>query len=93
MDIQQDGPRPLSHITITDEVIAYMDKCGGDFRIGTSCRGPALMPVRVQPAKPTDIPFKAGDHIIFISRYQVQWITEINIRLVHRIFYSENDGL
>ena len=93
MDIQQDGPRPLSHITVSDEVIAYMDKRGGDFRISTSCSGPALMPIKITPVKPSDIPIKAGDHLIYISRYQVQWVTEITMRLVPRILYSENNDL
>ena len=89
MDNTHGGPY-LSEIAVADEVIAYMDKRGGDFRISTSCSGPVLMPVKVTPAKPSDIPIKAGDHLIFISRYQVQWISEITMRLVPRIMYTEN---
>ena len=67
MDMQQDGPRPFSPITVTDEVIAYMDKRGGDFRISTSCSGPVLMPVKIKPAKQSDIPIKAGSHTIYVA--------------------------
>ena len=93
MDMQQDGPRPISPITVTDEVIAYMDKRGGDFRISTSCSGPVLMPVKIKPAKQSDIPIKAGSHTIYVSQYQLPWLTEINMRLVPRILYTENDDV
>jgi hypothetical protein len=91
MDNEQGGPSPLSDITVTDEVIAYMDKRGGDFRISTSCSGPVLMPVRIRPAKSSDIPIRAGNHVIFVSRYQIQWISEINMRMVPRLLFEDGD--
>ncbi|MDO9522949.1 MAG: hypothetical protein Q7J08_04465 [Methanocorpusculum sp.] len=91
MDNEQGGPSPLSDILVTDEVIAYMDKRGGDFRISTSCSGPVLMPVRIRPAKSSDIPLRAGDHVIFISKYQIQWISEINMRMVPRLLFEDGD--
>jgi len=91
MDNEQGGPSPLSDILVTDEVIAYMDTRGGDFRISTSCSGPVLMPVRIRPAKSSDIPLRAGDHVIFISRYQIQWISEINMRMVPRLLFEDGD--
>lgn len=91
MDNEQGGPTPLSDITVTDEVIAYMDKRGGDFRISTSCSGPVLMPVRIRPAKSSDIPIRAGSHVIFISRYQIQWISEITMRMVPRLLFEDGD--
>jgi hypothetical protein len=91
MDNEQGGPTPLSDITVTDEVIAYMDSRGGDFRISTSCSGPILMPVRIRPAKSSDIPIRAGSHVIFISRYQIQWISEITMRMVPRLLFEDGD--
>ena len=91
MDNEQGGPSPLSDILVTDEVIAYMDKRGGDFRISTSCSGPVLMPVRIRPAKSSDIPLRAGDHVIFISKYQIQWISEINMRMIPRLLFEDGD--
>lgn len=91
MDNAQGGPVPLSDIQVADEVIAYMDKRGGDFRISTSCSGPVLMPVRIRPAKSSDIPIRAGDHVIFISRYQIQWISEITMRMVPRLLFEDGD--
>ncbi len=91
MDNEQGGPSPLSDITVTDEVIAYMDERGGDFRISTSCSGPIMMPIRVRPAKSSDIPIRAGNHMIFISRYQIQWISEITMSMVPRLLFEDGD--
>ena len=79
---------PASKIPVTPEVIAYMDERGGDFRISTSCSGPVLMSVKVKPPKPTDVIIKAGDHLIYISRYQLEWISEISMRMVPRFNIS-----
>jgi hypothetical protein len=87
MDAEPEG---REQITVAQDVVTYMDERGGDFRISTSCSGPVLMPVRVKPAKPDDIPVRAGNHIIYISRYQIQWISEITMRMVPRIMYTEN---
>jgi hypothetical protein len=91
--MQQDNPHHSSSVTVTDDVIAYMDKRGGDFRISTSCSGPVLMSVKIKPAKRSDIPIKAGEHLIYVSQYQYPWITEINMRFVPRIICTNNDDI
>lgn len=91
MDNAQGGPVPLSDILVADDVITYMDKRGGDFRISTSCSGPILMPVRIRSAKSSDIPIRAGNHVIFISKYQIQWIAEITMSMVPRFLFEDGD--
>jgi len=73
-------------IPVDKEVIEYMDKRGGDYRISTTCSGPTLMSVMVKPPKDSDIAIRAGNHIIYISRYQIEWVHEITMRLVPRFF-------
>jgi hypothetical protein len=92
-DMQQDNPRYSPSVTITDDVITYMDKRGGDFRISTSCCGPVLMSVKIKPAKRSDIPIKAGEHLIYVSQYQSPWITDINMHFVPIILCTENDDI
>ena len=75
-------------ISVDAAVIEYMDEGGGDYRISTSCSGPVLMSVKVKPPKDSDIAIHAGNHIIYISRYQIKWITEITMRMVPRCFTS-----
>lgn len=78
-------------IPVTDEVIAYMDERGGDFRVSTACSGPVLMSVKVKPPKSTDVAIKAGGHTIYISRYQLEWISEISMRMVPRFIFSDSE--
>lgn len=82
---------PLFDIKIADDVRAYMDERGGDFRISTSCSGPVLLSVSVKPPKSSDIPIKAGEHTIYISRYQLDWVSEITMRMVPRYFFTPDE--
>ena len=81
---------PSFEIPVEPEVIAYMDERGGDFRVSTACSGPVLMSVKVKPPKSTDVSIRAGNHIIYISRYQLEWITEISMRMVPRFIFSDD---
>ncbi|MDO5847448.1 MAG: hypothetical protein Q4Q20_04020 [Methanocorpusculum sp.] len=85
------SPLPAYEIPVTDEVITYMDERGGDFRVSTACSGPVLMSVKVKPPKPSDVVIKAGGHTIYISRYQLEWISEISMRMVPRFFFSDSE--
>ncbi|HJJ32380.1 MAG TPA: hypothetical protein O0X25_03400 [Methanocorpusculum sp.] len=78
-------------IRVDAAVIEYMDEGGGDYRISTTCSGPVLMSVKVKPPKDSDIAIRAGNHIIYISRYQLEWITEITMRMVPRYFVSPDN--
>ncbi|MDO5845997.1 MAG: hypothetical protein Q4Q04_03635 [Methanocorpusculum sp.] len=91
MECENGNASPLFDIKVDDDVRAYMDERGGDFRISTSCSGPVMMSVSVKPPKSSDIPIKAGDHIIYISRYQLEWISEITMRMVPRYFFSPDE--
>jgi len=73
-------------IPVDDEVVKYMDEGGGDYRISTTCSGPTLMSVKVKPPKESDIAIHAGNHIIYISRYQIEWVHEITMKMVPRFF-------
>lgn len=86
------GPKPFLNIRVAEDVIKYMDERGGDFRISTTCSGPVLMPIRIKPAKASDIPIRGGEHIIYISRYQIEWISEITMQMVPRMPYFDEDN-
>jgi hypothetical protein len=49
------------------------------------------MSVSVKPPKSSDIAIKAGDHTIYISRYQLDWISEITMEMVPRFFFSHDE--
>ncbi|HJJ47377.1 MAG TPA: hypothetical protein O0X39_00085 [Methanocorpusculum sp.] len=83
------GPEAFPTIPVAQDVIDYMDERGGDFRISTTCSGPVLMPTRVKPAKSSDIAIRVGKHILFISRYQIQWIEEVTMDMVPRFPFED----
>ncbi|MDK2974666.1 MAG: hypothetical protein PWP08_1037 [Methanofollis sp.] len=75
-------------ITVSDDVIAYIEKKGTDFRVSTSCGGPILLPVSVKPPKNTDVQVGAGRRRIYVSMYQAPYIDTIDMALIP---FSEHD--
>ncbi|NLX49792.1 MAG: hypothetical protein GXY82_07990 [Methanospirillum sp.] len=65
-------------IAVTEDVVAYVNERGADFRVCTSCGGPVLLPVSVKAPKPTDIAVRAGDHTIYVSIYQARHLSRIH---------------
>jgi hypothetical protein len=80
------------HITVTDEVIAYIASRGCDFRISTSCGGPILLPVSMKPPKRTDKQVKAGEYSIFVSMYQAPYIHMIHRGLIPLFYDYEEEN-
>ena len=70
-------------ITVTDEVKKLITDAGCDYRVCTACLGPALVPISVKKAKETDIQIPVGDHILYVSRVQAQYISEVTIDMVY----------
>jgi hypothetical protein len=69
-------------IPISEDVVAYIDRRGCDFRVCTSCGGPLLLPVTLKPPKPTDLQKRAGEHIIFISIHQARYLNAIQMDML-----------
>jgi hypothetical protein len=77
----------VSHISVSPEVLDYIEKRDCDFRICTSCGGPILLPVRVKPPKKSDLLMEAAHHTIFISIHQARYLDEIRSDMIP--FYDE----
>ncbi len=60
-------------IKVDQEVIDYIKKNGGDFRVCTSCGGPALVQADKDNIKDTDIVIPIGGQRLFISGSQYNW--------------------
>ncbi|MBP2145476.1 hypothetical protein J2129_000930 [Methanofollis sp. W23] len=84
------GGRDLSpeRITISPDVISYVEGRDCDFRVCTSCGGPILLPVAVKPPKYTDVQVRAGRQMIYISMYQAPYIDVIGMDMVPS-YYQE----
>jgi len=85
-------PRPddsslLRDVTIAPEVLEYIAKRGGDYRICTSCGGPILLPVKIKPPKTSDLLLKAGSSLIYVSIHQARYLHSIRADMVP--FYDD----
>ena len=77
----------LRDVTIEPEVLSYIAKHGGDFRICTSCGGPILLPVQIKPPKASDLLLRAGKSIIYVSIHQARYLHTIRAEMVP--FYDD----
>lgn len=77
-----------THITVSPDVIDYIERRNCDFRVCTSCGGPILLPVRVKPPKKSDLLLHAASHIIYVSIHQARFLDEIRSDMIP--FYEED---
>ena len=85
------SPRPdenvLRDVIIDPEVLRYIAKRGGDYRICTSCGGPILLSVRVKPPKRSDLLMRAGESMIYVSIHQARYLRSISVDMIP--FYDD----
>ena len=74
-------------IIVDDDVKDMILREQKDYRICTACRGPALVPTSVKPAKPTDIRIPIGDFTLYISEVQADYIDRVSMDML----YDENE--
>jgi len=77
----------LRDVIIEPEVLSYIAKRGGDFRISTSCGGPILLPVQIKPPKSSDLLIRAGESMIYVSIHQARFLRSIRADMVP--FYDD----
>lgn len=70
------------NIKIEKDVKEYMEKQGKDFRVCTSCSGPALVPTDYSSPKMTDIKVKMGDRTLYISKVQAPFLEKIGMDML-----------
>ncbi len=85
-------PRPvespyLRDITVDPDVMDYIAKRGGDYRICTSCGGPVLLSVRIKPPKKSDLLIRAGKSMIYVSIHQARYLHSISADMIP--FYDD----
>ena len=70
-------------ITVSEEVKKLITDADCDYRVCTACLGPALVPVTVKGPKSSDLQFPVGNHTLYVSRVQAQYISEVTIDMVY----------
>jgi hypothetical protein len=73
------------NIEVEKEVMEYIKKTKKDFRVCTSCLGPALVPINLSKPKDTDLKVKIGKNMLFISAVQAKYIDRVNIDMIDNI--------
>lgn len=79
--------KSMSQIEVDQEVIDFIIKNDQDYRVSTSCSGPAVVPVAIKPPKTTDLQIKVGDHILYVSSVQARYISRITPDMLDEMRY------
>ncbi|MDR2698061.1 MAG: hypothetical protein LBB30_00025 [Candidatus Methanoplasma sp.] len=70
-------------ITVDDDVKRLIMSEGRDYRICTSCTGPALVPTTVKRPKESDIRIPIGNNVLYISIIQARYIRKVTLDMVY----------
>jgi len=71
-------------ITVDDAVKEMIIAEDMDYRLSTTCSGPALIPTLIKPPKDTDITISVGDHrTLYISRVQLGYVDHVSMDMVY----------
>ncbi|WP_406659928.1 hypothetical protein V7O66_08750 [Methanolobus sp. ZRKC3] len=67
---------------VEPDVEEFIEKAGKDFRLCTTCGGPAIVPTAFKAEKESDIRIPIGENILFVSKVQAKYLREINMRML-----------
>lgn len=70
-------------IAVDDDVRRLIMSKGRDYRICTSCTGPALVPITVKRPKESDIRIPVGNNILYVSLVQARYINRVTIDMIY----------
>jgi len=71
-------------VIVDDEVKQFIIAEGIDYRLSTTCSGPALVPTLIKPAKESDIKIPINEFLtLYISDVQRQFVPRITIDMVY----------
>ena len=79
----------IKNITVEDEVRDLIIRAGKDFRVCTSCYGPAVVSTDRKPSKSSDIQIKIGDNTLFVSKVQTLYINRVTMDMVYAPEYLD----
>jgi Fe-S cluster assembly iron-binding protein IscA len=70
-------------ITVDDDVKKMIMSAGRDYRICTSCTGPALVPTTVKRPKESDLKIPVGNNTLFVSIVQARYVRRITMDMAY----------
>jgi hypothetical protein len=72
-------------IAVDDDVKRLIMSEGRDYRICTSCTGPALVPTTVKGPKQSDVKIPVGKNILYISQVQARYIRRVTMDMIYEM--------
>lgn len=71
-------------ITVDDAVKEMIIAEDMDYRLCTTCSGPALIPTLIKPPKESDVVIPVSDHrTLYISRVQLGYVDHVSMDLLY----------
>jgi len=70
-------------ISVDDDVKELIMSKGRDYRVCTSCTGPALVPTTVKGPKGSDIKIPVGNNILYVSIVQARYIRRVTLDMIY----------
>ncbi|HKM08980.1 MAG TPA: hypothetical protein VJX93_00590 [Candidatus Methanomethylophilaceae archaeon] len=70
-------------VMVDDDVKKMIIAEGRDYRICTSCTGPALVPTTVKVPKSNDIKIPVGENTLYISAVQARYIGRVSLDMLY----------
>lgn len=69
-------------IKIDTEVEDFIRKSGKDFRLCTTCGGPAIVPADMSKPKESDLKIKIAGNTLFISKVQARYLRQVEMGML-----------
>jgi len=74
----------MMELIVDDEVKEFIKAEGIDYRLSTTCSGPALVPTLIKPSKESDIKIPIDENLtLYISDVQRHFIQRITMDMVY----------
>jgi len=70
-------------IPVEDDVKKLIISEGRDYRVCTSCTGPALVPTTVKRPKESDIKIPIGKNTLYVSLVQARYIRKVTFEMIY----------
>ena len=80
---------PEKDIEIDADIMEFIKKQGGDYRVSTTCSGAMILPTSYKPPKPSDLRVDVDGHRLYISRVQAQYILKVDKSMLTKLDYSK----
>lgn len=73
----------MKEIKVDEEVVDFIKKKRGDYRVSTSCYGPVILPIKMKAPKETDLKIPIGGNTLYVSIVQAKYVDRITKSMLY----------